>query len=259
MKGEKMMSLNDLIEEHYDELNQNDFYIWQYILRHGRKVQEMTIYELAEKCNISHTSIMRFAKKLGLSGFLELKLCLKWDDRTKRAFDRKKIGVMMNEYHDVMNDLFYKDLDHILSVIDQARRVYIYATGQAQHLVAEEMKREFILGGKQMFVVDGTAEVDFLMKQAASNDFFIIISQFGDNETENLIAEKLNSLQIKCLGIALNHRSQLSQYADYYIGYKTNGIPIGNNEEEYYCSMPLFLISNMLFIRYMEYLFHKEA
>lgn len=252
------MRLNDLIEEHYDELNRNDFYIWQYILRHGGKVQNMSLYELAEQCNISHTSIVRFAKKLGLSGFSELKLCLKWEARAKRVFDRSKIGVMINEYHDVVNDLFYQDLDEILSVIHQSKRVHIYAIGQAQHLVAEEMKREFIWGGKMMFVVDGTAEIDFLMRQASADDFFIIISQFGENETENMIAERLKSLQIKTLGIALNSRSQLSQYTDYYIGYKTNGIPIGDGEEDYYCSLPLFLISHMLFIRYMEYLYHKE-
>lgn len=253
-----MMRLNDLIEEHYDELNRNDFYIWQYILRHGEKVRNMSLYELAEQCNISHTSIVRFAKKLGLSGFSELKLCLKWETRTKKVFDRSKINMMMNEYHDVMSDLFYKDLDEMFSAIHKAKRVHIYATGQAQHLVAQEMKREFVQSGKMMFVTDGTAEVDFLIKQAAEDTFFIIISQFGDNETENLIAERLKGQNIKTLGIALNNRSQLSQYTDYYIGYKTNGIPIGSSEKDYYCSMPLFLISNMLFIRYMEYLYHKE-
>lgn len=252
------MRLNDLIEEHYDELNQNDFYIWQYILRHGNKVQTMSLYELSEQCNISHTSIVRFAKKIGLSGFSELKLCLKWEARNKKVFDRNKINMMMNEYHDVMSDMFYKDLDEILAAIHGAKRVHIYATGQAQHLVAEEMKREFVRGGKMMSVVDGTAEMDFLIKQADRDDFYIIISQFGENETENMIVKRLKRLKIKTLGIALNNRSPLSQYTDYYIGYKTNGIPIGNSEEDYYCSMPLFLISNMLFIRYMEYLYHEE-
>lgn len=253
------MRLNDLIEEHYDELNQNDFYIWQYILRHGRKVQEMSVYELSEQCNISHTSIVRFAKKLGLSGYAELKLCLKWDARRKKVFDRNKVSMVLNEYHDVMNDMFLKDVDEILETIYQTKRVHIYATGEAQHLVAQEMKREFIQGGKMMFVVDGTAEIDFLLRQEEKDMFFIIISQLGENETENMIADKLHDFGIKSLGIALNSRSQLSQCTDYYIGYKTNGFSIGDREEDYYCSMPLFLISHMLFIRYMEYLYYKEG
>lgn len=252
------MRLNDLIEEHFEELNQNDFYIWQYILRHGSKVQEMSVYELSDQCNISHTSIVRFAKKLGLSGFSELKLCLKWETKRKKVFDRNKVNIMLNEYHDVMNDLFYKDLDEILNVIHQSKRVHIYATGQAQHLVAQEMKREFVQSGKMMFVCDGTAEVDFLLRQGENDMLFIIISQFGENETENMIAKRLQDSQIRSLGIALNSRSQLSLYTDYYIGYKTNGFPIGYSDEDYYCSMPLFLISHMLFIRYMEFLYHKE-
>lgn len=253
------MRLNDLIEEHYNELNQNDFYIWQYILRHGSRVQDMSMYELSEQCNISHTSIVRFAKKLGLSGFSELKLCLKLDARTKKVFDRNKVSVMLNEYHDVMNDLFYRDVDEILEEIYKAKRVHIYATGEAQHLVAQEMKREFIQGGKMMFVVDGTAEVDFLLRQEEKNMFFILISQFGENETENMIAEKLQACGIRSLSISLNNRSLLSQYTNYHIGYKTTGFSIESSDEDYYCSMPLFLISHMLFIRYMEYLYYKEG
>lgn len=252
------MKLNDLIEEFYDALSPNDFYIWQYILHHGSSVQEMSVYELAQQCNISHTSIVRFAKKLGLSGYSELKLCLKWEDRARHVFDRKQVGKMLDEYHDVMNDLFDKDLDEILAAIHRAERVHIYATGQAQHLVAQEMKREFVRGGKMMFVVDGTAEIDFLLRQKEREMFFIIISQFGENETENTIAKKLKEFGIKSLGIALNSHSLLRQYTDYYIGYKTMGFAIGDEKKDYYCSMPLFIISHLLFIRYMEYLYYKE-
>lgn len=248
------MKLNDLIQEHYDVLSPNDFYIWQYILHHGSSVQEMSVYELAAACNISHTSIVRFAKKIGISGYAELKLCLKWEKWEKNVFDRAQVGRMLDEYQDVMNDLFDRDLDEILAAIHQSERVHIYATGQAQHLVAQEMKREFVRGGKMMFVVDGTAEIDFLLRQKEREMFFIIISQFGENETENKIAEKLKAFGIKSLGIALSSRSPLRQYTDYYIGYKTMGFAIGNEKKDYYCSMPLFIISHLLFIRYMEYL-----
>lgn len=251
------MTLSELVSNNYDTLNENDFYIYQYIVHHQKEVQKMTIYELAEQCNISHTSILRFAKKLGLDGFGELKVYLKWELNRKKSFDRNKVSLIVGEYNDIINDLLHKDMEELLEKIHNAKRVYIYATEQAQYQVAQEMKREFIHSGKLMVVVDGLAELDFLLMQALKDDFFIIISQFGDNESAVCLAKALKNLKIPSLGIALTYKSELAKYADYYIGYKTEWIQIGK-EEQYHCSVPLFLIANMLFIKYIEFTYQNE-
>ena len=251
------MTLSELVSNNYDVLNENDFYIYQYIVHHQKEVQKMTIYELAEQCNISHTSILRFAKKLGLDGFGELKVYLKWELNRKKSFDRDKVRLIVGEYNDIINDLLHKGMEELLEKIHNAKRVYIYATEQAQYQVAQEMKREFIHSGKLMVVVDGLAELDFLLMQALKDDFFIIISQFGDNESAVCLAKALKNLNIPSLGIALNYKSELAKYADYYIGYKTEWIQIGK-EEQYHCSVPLFLIANMLFIKYIEFTYQND-
>lgn len=251
------MTLSELVSNNYDVLNENDFYIYQYIVHHQKEVQKMTIYELAEQCNISHTSILRFAKKLGLDGFGELKVYLKWELNRKKSFDRDKVSLIVGEYNDIINDLLHKDMEELLEKIHNAKRVYIYATEQAQYQVAQEMKREFIHSGKLMVVVDGLAELDFLLMQALKDDFFIIISQFGDNESAVCLAKALKNLNIPSLGIALNYKSELAKYVDYYIGYKTEWIQIGK-EEQYHCSVPLFLIANMLFIKYIEFTYQND-
>ena len=251
------MTLGELVAQNYEALNDNDFYIYQYIVHHQKEVQKMTIYELAEQCNISHTSILRFAKKLGLDGFGELKVYLKWELNRKKSFDRDKVSLIVGEYNDIINDLLHKDMEELLEKIHNAKRVYIYATEQAQYQVAQEMKREFIHSGKLMVVVDGLAELDFLLMQALKDDFFIIISQFGDNESAVCLAKALKNLNIPSLGIALNYKSELAKYVDYYIGYKTEWIQIGK-EEQYHCSVPLFLIANMLFIKYIEFTYQND-
>ena len=251
------MTLSELVLEKYDALNKNDFYIYQYIVHHQKEVQKMTIYELAEQCNISNTSILRFAKKLGLDGFGELKVCLKWELNRKKSFDRNKVSLIVGEYNDIINDLLEKDMEELLEKIHNAKRVYIYATEQAQYQVAQEMKREFVHSGKLMVVVDGLAELDFLLLQALEDDLFIIISQFGENESAICLAKALKNLGISSLGIALNYKSELEKYVDYYIGYKTDSIQIGR-EENYYCSVPLFLIANMLFVKYIEFTYQNE-
>ena len=82
------MTLSERVTSNYDVLNENDFYIYQYIIHNQKEVQKMTIYELAEKCYISHTNIFRFAKKIGFDGFGELKMQLKWEQNYKKEIDQ---------------------------------------------------------------------------------------------------------------------------------------------------------------------------
>ncbi|MDE6195793.1 MAG: MurR/RpiR family transcriptional regulator, partial [Erysipelotrichaceae bacterium] len=72
------MTLEKLVNQYYDKLNENDKYIWQYIYHHQQECQKMSIQELARICNVSHTTIIRFAKKIGLDGYSDIKMYLKW-------------------------------------------------------------------------------------------------------------------------------------------------------------------------------------
>lgn len=41
------MTLDKLVEDNYHQLNENDLYIWQYILHHKRECQRISIKDLA--------------------------------------------------------------------------------------------------------------------------------------------------------------------------------------------------------------------
>ena len=63
------MTLDELVESHYDELNENDLYIWQYIFHHKTECQKMSIQQLLMPAMFLITSIIRFTKKIGLDGY----------------------------------------------------------------------------------------------------------------------------------------------------------------------------------------------
>ncbi len=56
---------------HVRELNANERKIFEYVVRNVGRVKEMQIRTLAAECFVSTTTIMRFAKKLGFSGYRE--------------------------------------------------------------------------------------------------------------------------------------------------------------------------------------------
>lgn len=53
-------------------LNQNEKRLLEHIVRNSRAVKDMSIRELSSACFVSTTTIMRFARKLGFSGYKEL-------------------------------------------------------------------------------------------------------------------------------------------------------------------------------------------
>ena len=81
------MALEELINEHRQELNNTDMGIWKYIVQHRAAVRRSSIHELARACNVSTTTIVRFAQKLGLEGFGEFKLLLKREQAPAVEYD----------------------------------------------------------------------------------------------------------------------------------------------------------------------------
>ena len=64
-------------------LGANDLHIWRYISTHRQECANLSIEALGAKCNVSRTTILRFAQKLGLSGFSELRLLLRMECQEK--------------------------------------------------------------------------------------------------------------------------------------------------------------------------------
>lgn len=258
MKGQKIMTLEELVNEHYSELSENDLYIWQYIYHHKKECQKMSIQQLAKACNVSHTSITRFTKKIGLDGYSELKVHLKWSIQHKESFDPQVIKSVIKEFKQTVDDIYEMDLERILLMIDTARRIYIYSSGEVQRHAAQELKREFIYCQKIFYVIEGSTELDTILRNATSEDLFILISLSGDNETVVLLAKILARMKIQCVGIGKGNNNLLSQYASEYISFQATGFQTGFLPRTYYMTSHFFIVVDILFLKYLEFCSMKE-
>lgn len=249
-----MLNLEELVESHYDALNENDLYIWQYIYHHKRECQKMSIQELAQSCNVSHTSIIRFCKKLGLDGYSELKVHLKWNLEKGFHYEKNTIRDAVKELHETITMMEEKDLDPVLEMIHQAKRVFIYGSGQVQYNAAQELRKDFAYGKKIFFVIDGELEIDTTLRYAnREEDVFILISLSGDSETVVTLAKALKQMRIKNIGIALDNHNLLSKYADQFLGFKATSFDTGFYDKRFTCTGHFYLVISMLFLRYLEY------
>ncbi len=67
------------IESLYNSLTKAEKKVADYVLENAENVIYFSITELAEKCNTGETTIVRFCRRIGLSGFQEFKLNLAKD------------------------------------------------------------------------------------------------------------------------------------------------------------------------------------
>ena len=50
------MKLEELVNRNYQQLNDNDLYIWNYIIHHRKECERLSIDELALRCSVSPVS-----------------------------------------------------------------------------------------------------------------------------------------------------------------------------------------------------------
>ena len=60
----------------YDKMGKAEKRIADWIFENPKKIISLSIIELAEQCRCGEATIVRFAKRLGLNGFQELKFSL---------------------------------------------------------------------------------------------------------------------------------------------------------------------------------------
>lgn len=251
------MRIEELVNKHYTELNENDILIWKYILSHREVCENLSIDELASRCFISRTTVMRFAQKIGLSGYAELKLYLKLD----RNLDKEtQIGfdLFYDRYNQFMLSLKEKNMTKAIELISNAENLYVYGTGIVQNSVASEMKREFLEVGKLINVLRSFQELSVFEKYIDSGDVVILISFSGENQRAIDFAKKLKAKNVAILTITSHKENTLSHLADesFYIEIPQIENPLGSHHDGF---AGFFLLIDFLLIKYIEYYGRKRT
>ena len=246
------MRLQELINKYYSQLNENDLYIWNYISNHKNECEKLAIDQLAHKCNVSRTTILRFAKKISLKGYSELKLYLKLDNQENKE-DHSTTQMVCNTYEEVIKHIQEKDCTEIFKKFDSARNIYIYGVGMLQSSIKKELKRIFMSSGKILYDLSGYKESDISLNIANSNDLFIIISVSGENKFIIDFVSKLKVRNIPILSITKLKENTLSQISDYSLYISSVTLSENISEVSYESVTSYFILIEILFLKYIEY------
>ena len=234
------MRLEELLNQYSDRLSENDLYIWDYVEKHKKQCENMTIEELARKCNVSRTTVLRFTKKLSLKGFGEFKVHLKMENDDKKQDTSKAVKVCL-AYEEMMQDMVQQDFREISKLVYQAKRIFVYGTGMVQKIVAKEFKRLFYFTDKRFYDFSGVTEYETVVKYIDSDDLVLIISVSGEADST-------------IISITKQKKNPLAEISNYNLYISTTIVEQNMYKGRYESMTSYYILAEMLFLRYLEYL-----
>lgn len=245
------MSLEELINTHYDKLNENDMHVLKYILNNKNTCRNMGINELAEASLASRSSIHRLTKKLGFSGYSEFKVFLKWEENNEQDTG-DHMQVLENDIQVTLKNIAALNFDPICEKLYTAGRIFIYGTGTAQLTCAREAQRLFALQQTFVTIIYDEVEFEAMLKAMAPDDVVIIISLSGDTPSLIPQVQQLTARGITFLSITNLKNNTLAQMSPFSI-YAATSLSYSKSGEEIVSFIPFTIAVEALFRRFILY------
>ena len=245
------MKLEALINQYYDSFTANDRYICECILNHKKECICLSIDDFAYKYHISTSTLSRFAQKLKLPGYSELRAILRLDGSDVENYS-DSIDEMMNCYSQVIDYIDKKDCSIIFERIYQAEHLIIFGEGYSQGRVAKEMKRIFLPTGKKIYDAYSYDLTDSSISTAGLNDVVIFISFNGESSQIVKLAKEMKMKGIYTISITKMMSNSLSQLCDENLYINSLKLSINSNIN-YEITTPYFILVELLYIKYKMY------
>lgn len=250
------MNIEQLVNQNYERFSESDRAVWQYISAHRAECEDLAIGTIAKKCCVSRTAVMRFAQKLGLHGFAELKVYLKMDNRKTEV--SSQIDQVCNTYYHVADSVRHKNCNQMFEAMDHAQRLFICGEGMIQTSIKREFKRIFMSAGCVFYDVPSGQESFNLLPLITSNDLCILISVSGENEKMVQMARQLRVRGTPLISITKNRENTLAHVCDYQLYVEASNLVETPIHWQYESTTSYFILIDILFLKYIEFQNRKE-
>ena len=246
------MMVDFLLNQQYETFSENEKHICHHLSSHFRECSRQSVDEFAQSCHVSKTMLVRFAQKLGFSGWRELKAKVKLDLLEQISGPGDLLQHITDSCQKMMDELLKKDLAPIFTLLKNAHRVFVFGSGSSQTRVASEMKRIF-LPVKEMVQLQGHDMCRAICDIAGPSDLVILISLSGESEAVVSLAQGLRTRHVPAISITRMTSNTLASLCEenlYITSTRMNVAP----GVEYETTTPYFILVEFLYLSYLNYL-----
>ncbi|HUX38722.1 MAG TPA: MurR/RpiR family transcriptional regulator [Rectinemataceae bacterium] len=207
-----------------------------YILENPRDSVDPSIEELAERIGVSESTLFRFVRKLGYSGYQQFRIALAteaisprdtWYDSPEAGIDEKSAAAVVFKtsiaaLEATLAGLDPELLDRAAEAMTKALRVPILGIG-GSNAVAQDAWHKLIRTG-----LPCEAPVDFHMQlmlasQSGPESLVILFSHTGSNTDALALADEAKLSGARLLIVTSQPRSPLAKRADFLITSRSSG------------------------------------
>lgn len=250
------MKIDELMNQYYGEMNENERYICQYLSGHKREFVKLSIDEIARKCGVSKSLLVRFSKHLGLNGFRELKALIRMEahDMPENTDDMMKR--MTDSYHKMIDDFRKRDYTDIFEAIEKSKRVIAYGSGSSQARAASELKRMFL--PKKTFInLHGHDMCQAIEKNAQEGEVVFLISLSGEVDYMIQLAKRLRVKGVFLVSVTRMSNNTLASCCTENLYIESVHMEIGDYGD-YESSTPYFILMELFYLAYQNFLSERE-
>ena len=154
-----MESISHKIRNIYDSMGRSEKRIADYILKNSDSIVSLSISELAQKCGSGDATVVRFARRLGFSGYQDFKLKLAAEVGSTSAIDstiektdscyeifKKRINDISVSLKNTESVLDTEQLEMAAKSIMNAKRIVVFGLGNSASIAMDTAHKFLRLG-----------------------------------------------------------------------------------------------------------------
>lgn len=253
------MNLEKLINTYQHRFSQTEQDILAFMLENQEFLAETTINQLAHKTYTSTSSIIRLTKKLGFSGFAELKYLVKTSLSQREPTNPNFIASGLSDIKQTLDFLQGYDFSPLLQKIHSARTLYCYGTGYAQHNASQEFAKSLLACGKFTHLIPASRELAASSSVMTATDLLILVSLSGNTPDVEESIKKLSLRKIPMLAITAQSVNYMASTASYVLHYQATPTRLAGADHPYHSFVALNVLLDYLVRRYIEFLEERPA
>ncbi len=209
----------------YNDMGRSEKKVADWLFSHSGEVLPYSITDLASKCESSEATIVRFSKRLGCTGYQDLKITL------AKEHEKKVIVPMITSQDDcfaifekVCNDAYMslertkktlsaESMTRATEAISKARRVVLIGLGTSAQ-VAEDASNKLLRAGCNSSAYADTHMQAVAVSQLKAGDVVIGISQSGSSKDIVESMKMARAHGATTISITSKERSPIARQSD---------------------------------------------
>ncbi|WP_346844954.1 MurR/RpiR family transcriptional regulator [uncultured Rothia sp.] len=252
------MDLQTLVNQQQSKFSETEREILSFMLQNESIIAEATISSLAAQTFTSTSSIIRLTKKLGFTGFAELKYFVKNSLAQLTPQNSNFLQSGRNDIEQTLKWIEDTDIHHILRMMHRARTVYCFGTGYAQRNAIQEFAKSMLACGKFMHVIPAKTEFAGALSAMGQDDVVIVVSLSGNTASVLDTIKTLSMRRIPLIALTAESINAIASYATYNLHYRSTPTRLPGQSKPYHSFVALNILLDYMVRQYIELLDQED-